>query len=112
MECDTFNTELYKGIPFLDVTTVYSKENGSVYINVINRHQNKAISAEVINISGSFKGKGEVSVVSAESLDEPFSIEKQAQYVPVIKQIETGKNRLTCSFPPHSFTQLKVTVVK
>jgi alpha-N-arabinofuranosidase len=112
VECDTFNTELYKGIPFLDVTTVYSKENGSVYINVINRHQNKVIAAEVINTSGSFKGKGEVSVVTAESLDEPFSIEKQAQYVPVIKQIETGKNRLTCSFPPHSFTQLKVTVVK
>ncbi len=112
VECDTFNTELYKGIPFLDVTTVYSKENGSVYINVINRHQNKVISAEVINTSGSFKGKGEVSVVTAESLDEPFSIEKQAQYVPVIKQIETGKNRLTCSFPPHSFTQLKVTVIK
>ena len=58
----------------------------------------KPSSAEVINISGSFKGKGEVSVVTAESLDEPFSIEKQAQYVPVIKQIETGKNRLTCTF--------------
>ena len=24
--CDTFNTEQYKGIPYLDVTTVYSKQ--------------------------------------------------------------------------------------
>lgn len=26
VECDTFNTKKYKGIPFLDVTSVYSKE--------------------------------------------------------------------------------------
>lgn len=112
VECDTFNTELYKGIPFLDVTTVYSKESGSVYINIINRHRDKAITAQVINTSGLFKGKSEVSVISAESLDEPFTIDKQAQYVPVTKEIETGKNSLTYSFSPHSFTQIKVSVTK
>ena len=112
VECDTFNTELYKGIPFLDVTTVYSKENGIVYINVINRHQDKAITAEVINTSGFFSGKCQVSIVTAESLDEPFAFDKQALYVPVIKEIETGKNKLTCTFAPHSFTQLKVTATR
>jgi alpha-N-arabinofuranosidase len=112
VECDTFNTELYKGIPFLDVTTVYSKENGTVYINVINRHQDKAITAEVINTSGFFSGKCQASIVNAESLDEPFAFDKQALYVPVIKEIETGKNKLTCTFAPHSFTQLRVPVSK
>jgi alpha-L-arabinofuranosidase len=112
VECDTFNTELYKGIPFLDVTTVYSKENGTVYINVINRHQDKDISAEVINTSGFFNSKCQVSIVTAESLDEPFAFDKQASYVPVVKEIETGKNKLRYTFPPHSFTQLKVTVTR
>ena len=99
VECDTFNTELYKGIPFLDVTTVYSKENRNVYINVINRHKDKAITADIINTSGVFTGKGQASIVTAESLDEPFAFDKQAQYIPVIKEIETGKNKLTCTFP-------------
>ena len=112
VECDTFNTELYKGIPFLDVTTVYSKESGIVYINVINRHRDKAITAEVINSSGLFSGKCQASIVTAESMDEPFTIDKQAQYVPVTKEIETGKNKLTYTFAPHSFTQLKVQVGK
>ena len=58
VECDTFNTELYKGIPFLDVTTVYSKETRLVYINVINRHKDKAITADVMNTSGHFYREG------------------------------------------------------
>jgi alpha-N-arabinofuranosidase len=45
-------------------------------------------------------------------MEEPFTFEKQAQYIPVTKEIETGKNSLTCTFPPHSFTQLKVAVIK
>lgn len=39
VECDTFNTEKFKGIPFLDVTTVYNKETKTVYINVVNRQR-------------------------------------------------------------------------
>ena len=112
VKCDTFNTEQFKGIPFLDVTAVYSKENKFVYINVINRSKDKAIPAEIVNTSGLFTGKAEASIVNAESLEEPFSFEKQSQYLPVIKEMETGKNKLTCSFPPHSFTQLKVAVIK
>jgi alpha-N-arabinofuranosidase len=112
VECDTFNTEMYKGIPFLDVTTVYSKETQTVYINVINRHKDKAITADVVNTSGTFKGKAQASFVTTESMEEPFTFEKQAQYIPVTKEIETGKNSLTCTFPPHSFTQLKVAVIK
>jgi alpha-N-arabinofuranosidase len=38
VESETFDTEKYKGIPYLDVTAVYSKENNTVYINVVNRH--------------------------------------------------------------------------
>jgi alpha-L-arabinofuranosidase len=108
--CDTFNTELYKGIPYLDVTSVYSKETGFVYINVINRHKDKSISADIINSSGNFKGNAEASIIKAESLDEAFSIDKQAQYIPVVKEIATENNKMTCTFPPHSFTQIKMRV--
>ena len=106
--CDTFNTAKYKGIPFLDVTTVYVKESNTFFINVVNRHKDKAITADVTNVSGSFTGNAEASLITAGDLKEPFSFDKQSQYFPVIKDLRTSNNTLSCTFPPHSFTQIKV----
>ena len=110
VECDTFSTDLYKGIPFLDVTSVYSKETNTVYINVVNRNKDKAIAAEIDNTSGVFKGKAEVSLLTAASLTEPFSYDKKDQYKPQVKEIKVDGSKMTYSFPPHSFAQIKVVV--
>jgi alpha-N-arabinofuranosidase len=110
VECDTFNTEKYKGIPFLDVTTVYSKEKNTVYINVINRHKDKAITTEVFSNSKKFTGKAEATVVNNDSLTEPFTYDKKDQYKPITKEINVEGNKLTYSFPAHSFVQIKVKV--
>ncbi len=112
VQCDTFNTEKYKGIPYLDVTSVYNKETNTVYINVINRNKDKAISTEIINNSGKFSGKAEVSLVDSDSLDTPFTFDKQKEYVPVTKEIEIKSGKISYSFPAHSFTQIKVGVKK
>lgn len=108
VQCDTFNTEKYTGIPFLDVSTTYSKENNVVYINVVNRHKDKAITADIINTATAFSGKAEASLLTATDLQEAFSFDKQSQYTPVKKEIDTKNNQLTYTFPPHSFTQIKV----
>jgi len=110
--CDTFNTEKYKGIPYLDVTTVYSKEKNTVFINVINRHQDKAITADILNTTGTLAAKAEASIVNSDSLKDPFVFDKQNQYAPVVKEIQANNNKLTYSFPPHSFTQIKISVKK
>jgi alpha-N-arabinofuranosidase len=112
VECDTFNTTLYKGIPYLDVTTVLSKETNTAYINVVNRHKDNAISADIVSESGDFDGKAEVSLLNANALNETFTFDKQDQYKPVVKEIKTEKNKVTCSFPAHSFTQIKVVIKK
>lgn len=108
--CDTFNTEQYKGIPYLDVTTVYSKETKTVYINVVNRHQDKAIATELLSTAGDFSGKAQVSEVNSGSLTMPFSFDKREQYLPVSREVPVSNNKITYSFPPHSFTQIKVSV--
>ncbi len=110
--CDTFNTEKHKGIPYLDVTTVYAKETNTVYINVINRHKDKAITAGILSTSGEFAGKAEAQVITGESLTDPFVFEKQEQYIPAVKEVKTEKNALTFSFPAHSFTQIGVKMKK
>ena len=110
VECDTFNTDKYKGIPFLDVTSVYSKESKTVYINVVNRHKDKAVTAEISNSAGTFAVKAQTSLVNAASLEEPFAFDKQDQYKPVAKEVKVDENRISCSFPAHSFTQIRVKV--
>jgi len=112
VECDTFNTALYKGIPYLDVTTVYSKETNTTFINVVNRHKEKTIATEIISNSGEFSGKAEATLVVGNQLDETFSFDKQSQYVPVSKEIKTDKSKITYSFPAHSYTQIKVIMKK
>jgi alpha-N-arabinofuranosidase len=108
VECDTFSTEKYKEIPYLDVTSTYSKETNTVYINVVNRNKDKAMTAEIICSSGTFTGKAESQLLDASSLDEPFTFDKQNQYVPVTKEIKVEGNKISCSFPAHSIMQIKV----
>jgi alpha-L-arabinofuranosidase len=112
VDCDTFNTELYKDIPYLDVTTVFSKETNTIFINVVNRHKDKAITAEIINAGGVLTGRAESSVIAGESLNEIFTFDKQAQYVPVEKEVKIEKGKITYSFPAHTFTQIKVELKK
>ena len=110
VECDTFNTEKYKGIPFLDVTSAYSKETNTAYINVVNRNKDKAITADIISSAGSFTGKAESQLLDAASLDEAFTFDKKDQYSPETKELTVEGNKISCSFPAHSFTQIKVKV--
>jgi len=112
VECDTFNTEKYKGIPYLDVTTVYSKEKNTVFINVINRHKDKGITSDIISNSGLFTGNAEANIVTSDSLNTPFAFDKQKQYIPVTKEIKIEGNKISYIFPAHSFTQIKVGVKK
>ncbi|MFO7447376.1 MAG: alpha-L-arabinofuranosidase C-terminal domain-containing protein [Ignavibacteriaceae bacterium] len=108
VECDTFNTEKYKGISFLDVTTVYSKETNTICINVVNRHKDKEITTEIINSSGAFNGKAEAALITINELNEAFIYDKKEEYMPLVKEIKTKDNKITYTFPPHSFTQIKV----
>lgn len=108
--CDTFNTEKFKGIPYLDVSTVYAKESNTVIINVVNRHQDKAITADIQCSSGTFTGKAAVSLVNSDSLKDPFVFDKQSQYVPQVKELTVNGDKMSYTFPAHSFTQIKATI--
>jgi alpha-N-arabinofuranosidase len=110
VQCDTFNTDKYKGIPYLDVTTVYNKETQTVFINVVNRNKEKAVIAEIISDAHAFNGKAEASVVTSDSLYTAFTFDKQKEYIPASKAIEISGNTIPYTFPAHSFTQIKVGV--
>jgi alpha-N-arabinofuranosidase len=75
---------------------------------VVNRHRDKAITADILNTAGSFEGKAEASIVNSKDLQQPFSFDKKEQYIPVKQEVNAKNNQLGFSFPPHSFTQLKI----
>lgn len=110
VECDTFNTNKFKGIQYLDVTSVYNEETSTLFINVINRHKDQSINSEILSTTGTLTDKASVSVVNQEDIYANFNYDKQEQYVPVTKEINTHDQKLTYSFEPHSFTQIKVQV--
>ncbi len=76
----------------------------------MNRNEDKNITADIISNSGDFSGKAEASIINSDDLKAPFTIDKQAQYIPVTKDIKISGNKLSYSFPAHSFTQIKVGV--
>ncbi len=108
VKCDTFNTDMYKGIPYLDVSSVLSKDKKSVIINVVNRSEDKSISTNVKSNSGNFEGKAKISQVDASNINTPFTYADRSNYVPVTKEISVNGNKFTYSFPAHSFTQIIV----
>jgi alpha-N-arabinofuranosidase len=110
--CDTFGTEKYKGIPYLDVTSVYAKANGIVYINVVNRHQSASIATDIVPATGDFSDKAEASVINSDDLKAAFNFDKRSQYMPVSAPVKLNGKKLHCTFPPHSFTQIKVNLSK
>ncbi|PWU02627.1 MAG: alpha-N-arabinofuranosidase [Bacteroidetes bacterium] len=112
IDCDTFNTQLNSGIPYLDVTAVYSKTENSVFINVINRSKDRSIQTNIVSVAGEFSGNAEATEISADDLKLNFSIDKQADYRPIPKQVKLAGNKLSYTFLPHSFTQIKVNVSK
>lgn len=111
VQCDTFSTSsFYKNIPYLDVTSVYTKESKTIVINVVNRHKEKAIPTEIVSNSGAFAGKASVAEINSEDIQAPYTFDKQKQYVPVPKELGVQGNKFTYTFPAHSFTQITVKI--
>jgi alpha-N-arabinofuranosidase len=76
----------------------------------VNRHKDKAITADVTNTSGMFTGSGEISIITTKELQEAFTFDKQKEYVPEKKYVDIKNNEFSYTFLPHSFTQIKMGV--
>ena len=109
VKCDTFSTSsYYTNIPYLDVTCVLAEDLKSLVLNVVNRHQEKAIAAKIVNVSGTFAGKATVQEINSDDVRAPYTFDQHKQYIPVPREIEAKGTTFVYSFPAHSFTQIKV----
>jgi alpha-L-arabinofuranosidase len=112
VDCNKYDTNECKGIPYLDVTAVFNDETDTLFINVVNRHKDESIETEILSTSGTFSGEAAASVVNRQDIYEDFTFDKKEEYIPKTAELSVEGKKITYSFPAHSFVQIKVKIKK
>lgn len=108
--CDTFKVDdYYTSIPYLDVSVVHDAAADQVIINVVNRHKDDAIAADIGSTAGTFSGTAQVTQILSDDIsNKPYTYEDRDSYAPKVSEFAAGGTTLNYSFPAHSFTQIVV----
>jgi len=106
-DCEKYTTELFKDIPYLDVSASLNESKKMVIINVINKHETNTIATDIVLQSGDYTGSAKAHEVNGESLSSTNTREKEEVKI-VTKDIKFRRNTIQYNFPAHSFTQLEV----
>lgn len=109
--CDSYSNKVFKDIPYLDVTAVLNEAKGTLVVNVVNRSETDAIPANLELQSGTFTGKGQAHLITADSLAATNTATEEKVRTATSEFAFTG-NRISHTFPAHSFTQLELAVQK
>jgi len=116
VDCDTYDTdEFYIGlgesqtkqtnVPYLDISATYS--NGEVVICVVNRNKEKAITTDILCQTGEFTGPFSVFEVNGPDVKAINNFDKENVKTIAKADIKPRGNKITYSFPAHSFTMIK-----
>lgn len=105
----SFKTEQYDAVPYLDVSSTFEEKDGKIVINVVNRHETEAISADILSQNGSFGKEAVAHIVNGGSVDIMNSVNEQ-NVVIKDKKVNTSSGKISFEFPAHSFTQIVVNV--
>jgi len=104
VDSPTYTSKTWGSVPFLDISAAY--DNGSLVLNVVNRHQTEALEAEFEAQDAKFSNAFAVSEVNGPDIKAENTF--GSQKVGIRKSsANVTNNRLIYSFPPHSYTMLK-----
>jgi alpha-N-arabinofuranosidase len=109
VDCEKYDNKIFSGIPYLDVTAVLNGPAKTLIVNVLNRHEINALASDVVLQSGDFTGAATVKQVNAESVGA-VNTRSQGAVAITSKDIQFQGNKLSYSFPAHSFTQMLIGV--
>ncbi|MEO8132270.1 MAG: alpha-L-arabinofuranosidase C-terminal domain-containing protein, partial [Bryobacteraceae bacterium] len=104
VEGPKYTSKQYGDVPYLDTSAAY--DNGTLVLNVVNRHKDQAIDAQFETEDKQFGGPVEVSEVNGPDIkaENDFGSSK----VNIEKRSVTANGKkLTYRFPAHSYTMLK-----
>lgn len=99
-----YQTTRFDGVPYLDASA--SWDDGSLTLNVVNRHRDQSIEAEVETQDKQFAGSVAVSEVNGPDIKAENDFNK-TMVKTTERSVTADGRKLRYSFPPHSFTMLK-----
>ena len=116
--CEKYSNNVFKDIPYLDVTAVLNDSAKVLVVNVVNRHETNVIPANIILQSGEYTGNAKVNEVNGKITAPGAPRTQGAPSVPnpeeavntVAKDIKFKGNTINYSFSAHSLTQLMIPV--
>jgi len=104
VECPTYESKHFGKAAYLDVSS--SLNNGQVTMNVVNRHLDQDVEAEIEVQDGAFQGQFEVQVVTGPDIKAENDFGKTT-VKPEKSSVSASGNKLRHRFTAHSYTMLK-----
>jgi alpha-L-arabinofuranosidase len=105
VDSPTYKSKRFDDVAYLDASAAY--DNGSLVLNVVNRHKDQAVETEFEAQDKEFAGAVEVSEVNGPDIkaENDFGSTKVQA---VSRTAQAQGKRLRYTFPAHSYTMLKV----
>ena len=108
MESPKYTSKRFGDVPHLDTSAAY--DNGSLVINVVNRHRDQAIDTEFETQDKAFAGPIEIAEVTGPDIKAENTFDSvKVKTTP--KSARADGHKFRYSFPPHSYTMLKTKLV-
>ena len=105
--CEKYSTSVIKDIPYLDVTAVLNDSSGVLVVNVVNRHETDAITADIVLQTGEFTGNVKVNEVSG-AIPAAGAARTEGSVSTATRDIKFKGSKINYSFPAHTLTQLQI----
>jgi alpha-L-arabinofuranosidase len=107
VNCEKYSNKVFPDIPYLDATAVLNDSAKTLIINVVNRNETNAMASDIILQSGDFTGNATLKQINAESVTAT-NTRTQENVSIATKDIQFQGNKISYSFPAHSFTQMLI----
>ncbi len=107
--CEKYSNNVFSDIPYLDVTAIHNDATRSLVVNVVNRHETDAITADIILQTGEFTESAKVNEVNGK-IAAPGNPRAEEAVNSTSSDIKFKGNTIRYSFPAHSFTQIVIPV--
>lgn len=108
LESPVYTSKRFGEVPYLDTSAAY--DNGTLVLNVVNRHKDEALEAEFVSEDKQFSQAVEVAEVNGPDIKSENSFDSSPVRT-ARKTTNAGARSLTYRFPPHSYTMLRVKLV-
>ncbi|SPE41580.1 Intracellular exo-alpha-(1-_5)-L-arabinofuranosidase 1 [Candidatus Sulfopaludibacter sp. SbA3] len=104
VESPKYKSRRFDDVPYLDISAAY--DNGTVVLNVVNRHKDQAIETEFELEDKQFSGSMAVSELNGPDIKAANDFGKTVVKV-AERSVPTDGKKLRHRFAPHSYTMLK-----